>query len=239
MSIRRLNPFGVTSFLLACVVGTGACSSDIFDVDVAFTAQSYDFDFGAESGQVPVVACDAEDDPCSGVVTASGDDAIRSLHVGCSPVEGQCYVQADAELAFTLSILEQSDFRAKVQRRSIELVRSVDLAYAIPVNTLSFDIPQVDVFVGPEGTRRFDDPGVVFVDSIKTVPAGAVTPLPTHHLIVAEHSAARALLQDTIVRQVPFVFVLATSPRLTSGQPIPAGQLTVELHPLMRLGIPK
>jgi hypothetical protein len=228
MSIRRFNnplrvtplrasPFRATFFLLACVVGTSACSSDIFDVDVAFTAQSYAFDFGAQTGQVPVVACNADDDPCSGVVTATGDEAIRALHVGCSPQEGQCYVQADAELAFTLSILEQSDFNTKVQRRSIEVVRSVEVAYAIPVNTLSFDIPQIDIFVGPEGTRRFDDPGVV----------------------VADHSAARALLQDTIVQRQPFVFVLATSPRLTSGQPIPAGQLTVELHPLVRLGIPR
>lgn len=234
-----MNLLRANLLLLACVVGTGACSSDIFDVDVAFTAQSYAFDFGAQTGQVPVVACSAEDDPCSGVVTATGDDAIRALHVGCSPLEGQCYVQADAELAFTLSILEQTDFRTKVERRSIEVVRSVDLAYAIPVNTLSFDIPQIDIFVGPEGTRRFDDPDVVFVDSIKSVPAGAVTALPTHHLIVADHSAARTLLQDTIVRQEPFVFVLATSPRLTSGQPIPAGQLTVELHPLVRLGVPR
>jgi hypothetical protein len=84
-----------------------------------------------------------------------------------------------------------------------------------------------------------DDPGVVFVDSIKTLPARAVTELPAHHLVVADHSAARALLADKIIQQQPFVFVLAMSPRLMSGQPIPAGMLTVELHPLMRLGIPE
>ncbi|HET6281103.1 MAG TPA: hypothetical protein VFH73_09055 [Polyangia bacterium] len=226
--------------LLVWVFGAAACSRDIFDVDVAFMPQSYAFDFGAQTGDLPVVACDADDDPCTGIsATLDSDDTIRALRVGCSPTEGRCYVQADAELAVTLSLLEQSDFRTKVQRRGVELVRSIDLAYAIPVNTLSFVIPQVDIYVGPEGTRRFDDSGVLFVDSIKTLPAGAVTELPTHHLVVADHSAARALLADKIIQQQPFVFVLAMSPRLMSGQPIPAGLLTVELHPLMRLGIPE
>lgn len=229
--------------LLSCVsaaLGLGGCSSDIFDVDVAFTPQSYDFDFGAEAGEVPAVACDVADDPCAGVaVELSGAETLRAVRVGCNQAAGQCYVQADAELAVTLSVLEQSDFPTKVRRRGVALVRTLELGYAVPVNTLTFDLPQVDLFVGPDGTRHFDDPGVVYVDSIRPVPAGEQTPLPTRHLTIADRSPARDLLQAAVMRQEPFVFVLAMSPRVLSGQPIPAGQLAVELFPRMRLGIPE
>jgi hypothetical protein len=233
---RAMRTLGLAGLLLLPQSG---CSRDIFDVDVEFETQRYAFDFGAEGGEIPTLACEDPNDACESIAAElEGGAPIRAVRAGCSPAAGQCFLEADAELAVSLSVLTQSDYNSKVQRRAIALVRRIEVAYAVPINTLTFDIPQIDVFVGPDGAQQVSDEGVVLADSVRPLPAGTASAAPAQSLRLDEGSAAFSVMADAILKQRPFVLVLAMSPRLVGGQAVPAGQLSVEVRPRVRLGVP-
>jgi hypothetical protein len=107
----------------------------------------------------------------------------------------------------------------------------------MPRNSLTFAVPRIDIFVGPAGTKTETDPGVVIVDSIST---GAPLEIFTEprHLTVADGSAARALIENSIQARKSFVFVVATVMRLDAGTPAPGGTFEIDLLPKIRVGLP-
>lgn len=226
--------------LVALWLGTG-CSNDILDVDVDLAPQSYSVDFGQQSGTIPTVTCDpAVPAACgSGVARATTDAAgipgDVSVAMGCDAATARCFAQADARVAYTADVLQEQDFQTKVQRRAVSLVRVADVAYSIPTNTLTFDVPAIDVYVGPAGARTESDPGVVLMDTIHPVPAGTTFTEP-RHLTLADDSPARALVEGAVRDQQPFVFVVVVSPRVEAGGPMPGGALQVDVFPKLLLG---
>jgi hypothetical protein len=229
--------------LMALWLGAAGCSADVFDVQVDLKTQAYQLDFGPPRGEIPVVACGAAD-VCGGgtVLSASGapdaPPADVQVALGCDPATGRCFAQADARVAFTVDVLQDDAFTTKIERRAINLVRVADLAYTVPTNTLTVEIPQIDVYVGPAGARSESDDGVVPVDSIHPVAAG-VTFTSERHLTVSDDSPARAVIESSIQSKQPFVFVFATAPRVEAGSPIPAGALEIDLYPRIELGFPR
>jgi hypothetical protein len=227
---------------VAAAGGGGACSTDILDVDVALRSDAFHFDFGTASGTVPAVACDARaanacgDATALGVATAGADVQAQT---GCDPATGRCFAEAHGRVALEVAVAEDDDFSSKVERGSVTVVRMVDVSYEIPTNTLTFEVPIIDVFVGPAGAQTEADPGVVLVDTLPAVPAGQTFGDGSHHLIVADGSPARALLEQSIQGQQPFVFVVTLAPRFEAGSPVPAGAIEIDLHPRLRLGLPR
>ena len=120
----------------------------------------------------------------------------------------------------------------------MSLVRVVDVAITIPVNTMTFDIPEMNLFVGPPGTARPTDPGVVPVDTLQPIAAGTTTaagagPAPDGGRRLPAHD----LIASSIQAKTPFVFVLTLAPRLESGAALPAGTLAVVAEPFLGLGL--
>jgi hypothetical protein len=230
--------------VLVAVLGSAVgCSADIFDVEVQLAERRFGADFGERSGTIPVVPCGPDDavacgEEASAVIAGESGDA--TVRFGCDPDAAACFGEADARIAVTLNVLDDDDFTTKVQRRSVSFVRLLDVAYAVPANTLTFGVPQIDVYVGPAGTTRETDEGVVLVDSVPALPAGTVIAEDApEHLRLGDGSAARSFIEDTVRAKQPFTFVVAFTPRIASGDPIPAGASEVWLRPRVRLGVPR
>lgn len=220
-----------------------ACSRDIFDFDVSFATRSFTADFGAQGGTIPTVTCDpAAPDACGRgeIVQAVSDGDVARVSIGCDAATGRCHAQADASLAYELSVLAENDFVTKVERKAVSFVRMLDLAYAVPVNTLTFAVPRIDFFVGPAGARVPTDAGVVAIDSIENLAAGKTVPVEdAAHLTLQDQSPARTLIESSIRAREPFVLMFQTSPRVEAGQPVPAGKLEIDLYPKVRVGLPR
>ncbi|HEX4404977.1 MAG TPA: hypothetical protein VH560_09125 [Polyangia bacterium] len=172
------------------------------------------------------------------VMTADGAPADVSVDVGCDATTSRCFAQANARLSYELDVLQDDAFVTKVERRAISVVRSIDLAYTLPTNTLTFDVPRIDVYVGPVGSKTETDPGVVLVDSVQSITAGSTFGDDARrHLTLADDSPARTLIASSIQAKAPFVFVLVTAPRLDAGAPVPGGAFEIDVYPTLGLGL--
>jgi hypothetical protein len=233
---------GWAAALTAAVsLAVAGCSADIFDVSVELGEEAFHLDFGTMTGSVPALACDpAMPQSCGpgGVITLANGAGETELGAGCDTGTTRCYVQANTRVFYVVDVLRDAAFTSKVGRKAVTLVRMLDIAYLVPSNTATFDIPKIDVFVGPAEARQSGDAGVTLVDSVPMIAAGqTITPGSPGHLTIADGSPGRSLIESSIKRKVPFVFIVTTTPRMESGSPLPSGSMDIVLRPLLGLGV--
>jgi hypothetical protein len=229
---------------VTCFAALYACSPDVLDVDVDLAPHAFPADFGPPSNNtIPIVTCDATmAGVCGGnqtlAVTTSDGSPDVSVNLGCDSSTSRCFAQAHARMTYGLDVLQDDAFITRVERHVIPVVRVVDIAYTIPNNTLTFEIPQVDVYVGPAGTHAETDADVVLVDSIRPIAAGLPV-TDARHLTLAANSDARTLIESSIQNKETFVFVVVTAPRLEAGAPVPSGAFEIDIFPKVTLGLPR
>jgi len=228
---------------LAATLATAALGGcGWMDVGVDLAPQAYHFDLGSMQGTIPDVACDPTlADACAGQigpVTASMGGGTATAHLACDPSTARCYAAASAVQGYSIKVLQGDDFGTRIERWAVVVVRSVDVAYRVPVNTLTFPVPAIHVSVGPEGSKTEADAGVLPIGDTIPLAAGATLGDPPHHVVLKDDTPARALIEDSIRNKRTFVILAGFSPRLDSGEPIPAGQLEIDLAPHLTLGPP-
>jgi hypothetical protein len=230
----------LVSMMVALSLGAAACSSDVFDVNVKLSPQTYQLDFGNATGTIPTVTCGAGmpsvcDVQQRATATATPGPTDVTVNTGCDATTNRCFVAATARLTYTVDVLQDNDFVTKVERHSAWIVKSVNLAYTVPSNTLTFDVPKIDVYVGPPGTTKETDANVAFVDSTEPIAAGTTFTNP-QQLTVSQGSPARDLIVSSVESKQSMVFVVVLSPRIEAGAPIPAGALELDIYPSLVLG---
>jgi hypothetical protein len=227
------------------LIGAGACNSDILDVDVDLQEQSTTFNFGSAQGTVPTVTCDPTQPTtvCSDATVAAGQPdpstGVTNFQIECDPSTDLCFAQATGTVTYPVNVLQDNDFVTKIERRSVVIVRALDLAYAVPANSLTFDVPAIQISVGPSGSTASTDPGVVPVGTTTPFSAGTTFGDSTpQHLVITDDSAARTFIEQTIMNQQTLVFIATFTPRLESGAALPAGSMQLDLLPHLTLGVP-
>jgi len=233
---------GIRAGVLAALLGIAA-GCDVFDFSVSLTSQTFKLDFGQQSGTVPAVACDAAPDICGSTLAVNFDTSSTAgvpsdvdVAVACDTSSGQCYAQANARAAQTVGVLQDDDFSSKVGRNGVAFVKKVDVGYTIPSNTLTFDIPQLDVYAGPAGSVRETDPGVALVGHTQPIAAGVTTTTQVH-MAIGDDAPALPVIQHAIEHKQDFVFIVVASPRLNAGNPVPAGAIEIEVFPKLTIGL--
>src|SRR5882724_2178715 len=226
------GPRGITIAIAAtaaftALLGAG-CGSDIFNVDVNLQRQSYQANFGTTQGTIPLVACDpAGPDVCGsavGPMQVQAMGATATIQMACDAAASHCVADARVVGADAVDVLQDDDFITKVERKSVAVVRDVDVAITVPVNTLTFDVPALNLYVGPAGSAHETDPGVVPVGVTAPLAAGiVVTDANARHLVVADESPAHAFIAQRVMAKQTMVFLVVMAPRVDAGQPIPAG----------------
>jgi hypothetical protein len=232
--ITRLRAFA--GLMLAAIVGCG-----LLDFDVDLAQQTFSLDFGQQTGTMPAVACDASAGTCTSAATfdagtTAGIPATVDVNLGCDAASKQCYAVVNARAATTVSVLQDDNFSSKVARHSLSLVELSDVAYTIPTNTLTFDIPEATVYAGPAGSTRETDPGVALLGTTQPIQAG--TPTTTaQHMTISDDSPARPVIEHAVENKQDFVFIVVASPRMNAGNPVPAGSIQIIVSPKLKVGL--
>jgi hypothetical protein len=222
----------------------GGCS-DVFDVDVDLQQASFAVDFGSLEGTIPAIACDPSA-PAACTVAAIGAQALADqsgvgatgthITAGCDATTSQCYAVADTQAAVTVDTITGDSLGTKLASHGTSFVHAIDVRYTVPANTLTFDLPSVDVFIGPPGSSVDSDPGVAAAGTLAPIAAGAVL-REVHHLVVADGTPAHALVADSVRAKRPIVIILHASPRADAGARMPAGALQVVIYPRVSVGL--
>jgi len=229
----------------SAIAAAASCGTDVFDVDVNLATQSFALDFGQQSGTIPTASCDdtvvqqvCGDAPTVAVDTSSttGVPSDVEVQLGCDPGSGQCYVQASAHASQAVDVLQDDSLSSRIERHMLGFVQLADVAYTVPVNTLTFDIPQIDIYAGPAGSQRETDPGVALVGSTQPIAAGTVVTEPLH-VIIDKDAPARPVIEHAVENKQEFVFIVVANPRLGAGAPIPAGAVQIDVSPKLVVGL--
>jgi hypothetical protein len=232
--------------LLALASTVAGCSLDIFDVVVELDARVLTTDFGQQAGTVPAVPCSVVDvDVCDTVAPTLAVDGASvgvpgevTLALACDAVKGNCFAVATARPAVTVNVLTDDDFASRVARNATFLLRSISVEYTVPVNTLTFDVPRIDIYAGPEGTTRETDPDVVLVAMTKRIPAN--TPVKSKQVLtIPDDSEGLSFLEDSVENERNFVFLAVIAPRVEANQPVPSGRIELNVLPSLLLGLPR
>jgi hypothetical protein len=245
---KRRAYAAVIGFVFCAGVGLAAgCSADVLDVDVDLKAQSFALDFGQPAGTIPTVTCDdtVVQEVCgSGQAVAvdttptTGVPSDVQVALGCDPSTARCFAQATAHASQPVNVLQDDAFVTRIERHSLTFVHLVDVAYTVPANTLTFDMPQIDIYAGPSGARHETDPGVAFVGSTQAIAAGTVVAEPLH-VTITKDTPARPVIENAIENKQEFVFIVVANPRLDAGAPVPAGAVQIDVFPSLVIGLPR
>jgi hypothetical protein len=226
--------------LAAGVLLVAGCSLDIFDVEVHLDTQTWRADFGATPGSIPVVSCDPVDPVDCEVASPLLDRSLPGLtsalavHTGCDVATSLCYGEAEASVAMTFAVLQDDDLSTNLERRAISYVRDVTLAYTVPVNSLTFSVPQISLHAGPAGSRSRSDKGVVPVGSFPALVAK--TPVAGEKLLEIDGDAALDAIGAAVGDRKPFTLIVSFSPRVDGGDPMPGGAIEIDVQPRLLIG---
>jgi hypothetical protein len=227
--------------MMVVIVAGAGCG--LFDFDVTLAKQTFALDFGQQTGTMPAIACDASAGACDAAASFTVDTSMTSgvpsdvaVTLGCDSASSQCFAQVTARAVQTVGVIQDDSFSSKVERHSLGFVKVGDVAYTIPANTLTFDIPKVDVYVGPAGSTLETDAGVALLGSTDPIAAGATTTTPLH-LIIGDDNPARPVIEHAVEHKQDFVFIVVASPRMNAGNPVPAGSIQIEVTPKLVVGL--
>ncbi len=226
----------LAGLLLAVSLGCG-----LFDFDVDLAQQTFTLDFGQQTGTMPAVACDASAGACTNAATfdastTAGIPSTVDVTLACDTASQRCYALVNARAAQTVAVLQDNDFSSKVARHALSFVKLADVAYTMPTNTLTFDIPQANVYAGPAGSTRETDPGVALLGTTQPIKAGTPT-TDAQHMIIDDDSPARPVIEHAVEHKQDFVFIVVASPRMNAGNPVPAGSIQFVVSPKLKVGL--
>jgi hypothetical protein len=218
--------------------GCGLVDANVLTTEIHLQTQTYQQNFGTATGTtVPSVPCTAQQNTCQQLQPLLTSSDVTALCDGTA-----CYAEANVTLTYTVNLSMDAAFQSSVGQKLVQAVQGIDLAYGLPTNTLTFEIPELDLYVGPQNATAVTSQGVVQVGTIGPFAAGVPVKDGSLHLTLDSTKPAwPQLVSDIMSPNVPFVFLISTSasnpPKIMAGDAVPAGQVQLDVLPTITVGI--
>jgi hypothetical protein len=222
---------------VAVVAGRQVACGDVAEDSVALDTMTLQGDFGAATGTLPAMSCTAADaSACADLPAPAG---VSGWQVGCDVAAGKCFGQADMRLQQSVVMTSSTSLDTSLRKQAVRYLRSVDIAYTIPTNTLTFALARIQVFVVVPSTASDGQTAAssdVLVGEIDPVAAGEVV-TTSRHLVIAEGSPARDAIAGQVGDGHDLALAFVVSPRVMAGAPMPAGSFLVSYQPTLKIAI--
>jgi hypothetical protein len=248
---RRLGAVraGLMAFALASL--TVAASCDLAGADIHLASTSLGADFGTQAGSIPPLACSASSaSACAAVPAPAG---VTGWQVGCDSTAGQCFGQADLRIQQTVAAADPSSFDSAVGKQAVHYLESIEIAYTIPSNTLTFALAKIQLYVvrnpvaGGGGSSAAagsvvvekapaSSAGDVLVGNVPPLAAGQVVSAERHLSIDGSDPAFTAISSQIEAGQ-DLALALLVTPRVVASGPLPGGAVQVVCAPTLHFGL--
>jgi len=241
MKLRSPRRVRATSVLLAVATvaplafatGCGLINSDLAKVSFDLPPKTYTFDTsqadwnGPMTGTfatVPAIACSTDADCCPVTISAAGLDCTM---LTCDAASGTCafavVVQSPPQM---INLKNEANLPSSIANQSVLDITVNKLTYDVNQNSLNVNLPPVELFLGPQGSTKTTDPGVVKFATVPSIPAS--TPLTNGNIPV--DPAANTVFENIGMHLgTPFVFLAQTRVVIPGGTPAPTGALTLTI----------
>jgi hypothetical protein len=186
------------------------------------------------------VPCTMQTDPCAAAASqvAAGAAQNGATVTGiCDTTSRTCTARVDATVSYPVDLSKDQGFTTQVAGKVVTIVKSISLEYGVPMNTVTIDIPQLDLYIAPQGVTKLPDSRAVFVDKIPAIAKRRTLPDGSGTITIETSSPAGALFVDSIKNPAkPFTLLINTKPVVKAGDPLPAGQMTINVTPKIVVG---
>ena len=236
---RRLGLGILAAALVGGVAaGCGLISSNIFDITIGLSSQTYGHDFGNNSGNAPSITCPVTPDPCPTLASQIPGGSNGRCDTGTAP--SVCAADVTVVLPSTINLSMDASFASSIGSKAVRFVHTIDLAYSVSQNTTTFDIPAMQLYIGPSGATKPTDQGVVALGMFQ--PLARMTTIPVsgaQHIIINEGTPAHEKFSYYVQNpMVPFVLMVVATKKVRGGEPIPGGKIQLVIKPSITVGLP-
>jgi hypothetical protein len=211
---------------LILTTACGLVSSDIAAVDFKLPERTYSFDtskagWNLPPAMLPTVPC-TDDATCRSAAPAG----VNSEMLFCDTVSSACALKVTVEtMPQTIDLKKEANLGSLSSQSAIDVTVS-KIQYDVLVNTMNVDLPEVELFVAPNGVTTASDPQakrfgtVPSTPSELTVTAGTVTmdPVGQAAFVGFAHNFG-----------TPFVFIARSVVVVRGGSPLPMGAVDIKI----------
>lgn len=220
------------------VSACGIISTNILDKTFSLSAQKFSMDFGATTGKVPTVTCaSAGDSACATLgsqVSAAGGSATGM----CDTSTKACYANISVTKSYPVSLSNDASFAQTVGSRAISVVKAIELNYSAN-NGSTVNLPDMNLYIGPETAKNVTDKDVVLIDKIPGIPKGTSVPSGTRKIVVPSGTPAFERFSYYLQNpKVSFLLLMTATPTVRAGEDLPKGQVEISVTPAFTVGLP-
>jgi len=198
-----------------------------FTVDTdwqVFSVDSAALGLSVPSGSaLPAIPCSTANDLCAQATSpmkCGGQSYACRVQCGS---KATCEVVASTEQSTSIDLSQQ--IKNNTQASALNKVALQRMVFNTEENTLNFDTPSMEFYVGPNAATKTTDAGVVFFGTMPSIPHG--TKLNGEITVTA---AGKSALADRVKNyQTPFRLLAKAALSFASGSPLPQGRAVVKL----------
>lgn len=225
----RIMRFTAAMTLLVAALGCGLLEeATTFTVDTGWrkvTVDTASLGISIPSGPaIPAIPCQKSNDICAQATSQlSCKSTTYSCKVQCG-AQDSCEIVADITESFTVDLADK--IKNQTSATALSKVSLLRMVYNTLENTLTFDTPKIEVFVGPNTANKVTDPLVVRLATMPVIPKGQK---PNAQLQDISEAGKQSLSNFVMNYQVPFKFFVKATARFASGDPLPKGRISLNL----------
>lgn len=223
--------------LAIATVGLGACG--LFEDAVSFTVcmdpQHFTLDTSQlgvkipQGSKVPAVPCSSGNNSCQQAGAKVSCQGQGNFSCGLKCESGNCAISAAFEQGTQVDI--SGNVRNQTSADALSKVTLSRLEYEVPSNSLNFDTPQIEGFVGPRTAKKTTDGGVVLLTKLPVIPKKSTKGTTRVNSSGAGQAKLAGFVQNY---RTPFKVFAKASLSFRSGSEVPKGKLQMSLKACFR-----
>jgi hypothetical protein len=183
---------------------------------------------------LPSIKCAVVSD-CASMLSSLPLNSIPGLSLVCDT--GYCAADLKLTILYVIDASSDPAFTLGIAQSEADSMRDVKMTYGI-TSSVTLAINSIDVYAGSDGLRGPADPRSNYLGTVGPVPAMGSVPYSADQYLLIEDGTPPHTQFINYAKHPENKFdvlMVATTPRLKAGDPLPAGKIDIKMVPIVHL----